>query len=138
LGRVINPNTAGKERTRLTKAVGIALRELAGQEEGSPVARDIAAFISLALVEVSETIEVTVIAWEKRDYWVKADKFRMDWRWAASLSKQMKAALFEEDWGKVADTSIAISMKLFKVKVPKTNNIGKPWRGAWQKLQEQD
>ena len=49
MSRVINPDSAGKERTRLTKALVIAIRELAKQEEPGEAARDLAAFISLAL-----------------------------------------------------------------------------------------
>ena len=74
MSRVINPNAAGKERTRLTKAIVIAIRELAKQSDPSAgsgrdqisEARDMAAFISLALLTIAEGIDVSVAAWEKR------------------------------------------------------------------------
>src|SRR5947207_14918354 len=81
LSRVINPESAGKERPRLTKAIVLAVRELAKQKEVNDEARDLAAFIALALKTIAEGIDVSVVAWEKRDYWVKADKFRMEWMW---------------------------------------------------------
>ena len=50
MSRVINPDSAGKDRTRLTKAIVLAVRELAKQNEVTEEARDLAAFISLAAV----------------------------------------------------------------------------------------
>ncbi|MDP3184343.1 MAG: hypothetical protein Q8M58_03625, partial [Anaerolineales bacterium] len=86
MGRLINPDSAGKERTRLTKAVALAVRELAQQTGPGAESRDLAAFIALALAVIAGTIDVSVTAREKRGYWVKADRFRMDWAWAAHLA----------------------------------------------------
>ena len=92
MSRVINPESAGKDRTRLTKAIVLAIRELAKQSEPTPASRDLAAFISLALSAIADGIDASVAAWEKRDYWVKADKFRMEWMWAGATAAKMKSA----------------------------------------------
>jgi len=134
LSRVINPNAPGKERTRLTKAIVIAIRELAKQTEPGPESRDLAAFIALALEAVAATIDVSVTAWEKRNYWVKADKFRMEWRWAGQLGEQMRAALLADDWGRVAQIAAQVAGKLSKIKVSEKHRMGRPWVGAWDKL----
>jgi hypothetical protein len=136
MSRVINPNAAGKERIRLTKAIVITIRELAKQTEPGDAARDMAAFIALALQTIAEGIDVSVAAWEKRDYWVKADRFRMDWAWAGQLGKKMKTAVLEEDWASVAALSAQIAQKLQKVKVSDKHRMGTPWVGAWDKLNE--
>jgi hypothetical protein len=134
LSRVINPDSAGKERTRLTKAVVLAIRELARQADPGKEAKDLAAFIALALELVSETIDVSVAAWEKRGYWVKADKFRMDWLWAKQLGEKMRKAVLAEDWGTIAQSAAQIAQKLNKVTVPVNNRLGTPWVGAWAEL----
>ncbi|NOY98512.1 MAG: hypothetical protein GXP40_04800 [Chloroflexi bacterium] len=134
MSRVINPNAPGKERTRLTKAIVIAIRELAKQTEPGPESRDLAAFIALALEAVAATIDVSVTAWEKRNYWVKADKFRMEWRWAGQLGEQMRAALLADDWGRVAQIAAQVAGKLSKIKVSEKHRMGRPWVGAWDKL----
>jgi hypothetical protein len=136
LGRVINPNGVGKERTRLTRAIVLALRELYNQQEPNEETRDLAAFIAMALEAVAETIDQTVAPWEKRGYWLKADRFRMEWDWAEIKSRAMKTALQKEDWGMVAVTAGQVTQKLKDVKVPKRHRLGTPWVGAWQKLQE--
>jgi hypothetical protein len=135
MSRVINPDSAGKERTRLTKAIVISIRELAKQTEPGKEARDLAAFIALALQSIAEGIDVSVAAWEKRNYWVKADRFRMEWAWAGRLGNEMKQATLEDDWASVAMLSAQIGQKLHKVKVSEKHRMGRPWIGAWRQLQ---
>jgi hypothetical protein len=135
MSRVINPESAGKERPRLIKAIVLAVRELAKQSQVTQDTKDLAAFISLALESISEGIEVSVIAWEKRDYWVKADKFRMEWMWAGQYAEKMKKAVLANDWGTVAVVSIQIAQKFSKVVVSDNHRLGKPWVGAYKQLQ---
>lgn len=135
MSRVINPESAGKERTRLIKAIVLAVRELAKQSQATQEAKDLAAFISLALKTIYEGIEVSVIAWEKRDYWVKADKFRMEWMWAGQYSEKMKKAVLSDDWGTVAAVSMQIAQKFSKIVVSDNHRLGKPWVGAFKELQ---
>lgn len=136
LSRVINPDSAGKERTRLTKGIVLAIRELAQQTDPGVEARDLAAFIALALSIISGTIDASVAAWEKRDYWVKADKFRMEWAWSGPYSEKMKQALLKDDWGSVAQVAAQTAQKLSKVTVPAGNRLGRPWVGAWEELKK--
>ncbi|HKI53793.1 MAG TPA: hypothetical protein VJ987_06685, partial [Anaerolineales bacterium] len=82
MSRLIKTDTVGKDRTRLSKGIVIAIRELAKQNEVTTESKDLAAFIALALQTIADGIDESVAAWEKRDYWVKADRFRMEWRWA--------------------------------------------------------
>ena len=103
MSRIINPDSVGKERTQLTKGIVLAIRELAKQTDPGPDSRDMAAFIALALAVISEGIDVSVAAWEKRGYWVKADKFRMEWLWAGQYAAKMRAAVLADDWATVAD-----------------------------------
>jgi hypothetical protein len=134
MGRVMNPDSAGKERTQLTKGIVLAIRELAKQSEPGPEFRDLAAFISLALAQISEGIDVSVAAWEKRGYWVKADKFRMEWLWTGQYADKMKTALFAEDWAAVAMVMTQAAQKLVKAQVPTGHRLGRPWVGAWKEL----
>lgn len=134
MGRVINPENAGKTRSQLSKAVVLAIRNLMKETGATTGARDLAAFIVLALLEIDQTIETSVLAWEKRGYWVKADRFRMEWEWAKIYADKIKAALIEDDWGQVAQSIIQISRKLQKVIVSERNRIGRPWEGAWDHL----
>jgi hypothetical protein len=137
LSRIINPDSAGKERARLAKAVVLAIRELAKQEEPGTEARDLAAFIAIALSIIAETIDVSVSAWEKRGYWVKADHFRMDWAWSEQVAAKMKVAVLSDDWNAVAQAATTAGQKLNKITVPPGHRLGRPWVGAWEQLEKQ-
>jgi hypothetical protein len=134
MSRVINPDSAGKERTRLSKAIVLAVRELARQDHPGPASRDLAAFIALALSAIAAGIESSVAAWEKRDYWVKADKFRMEWMWAGQTAEKLKSALQREDWRTVALLAAQIAQKFSKIQVSEHHRLGKPWAGAWDRF----
>ena len=134
MSKIINTESAGKNRNLLVKSVVVALRELLKQTGTGDETRDITAYISLALKSISDTVDESVAAWEKRGYWVKAERFRMDWEWTGFFAKSYKDALLKEDWGTVASLAARTGQKLSTVKVAEKNRIGSPWKGAYQKI----
>ena len=134
MSRIINPDSVGKERTQLTKGIVLAIRELARQNEPGPETRDMAAFIALALAIISEGIDVSVAAWEKRGYWVKADKFRMEWLWAGQYAERMRIAVLAADWAAIALLMTQTAQKLARINVPPGHRLGRPWVGAYKQL----
>ncbi len=137
MSRVINPDSVGKQRTKLTKSIVLALRELARQSDTGKETHDLVAFIAVALQAISEGIDASVAAWEKRDYWVKADKFRMEWAWTAPVAQKMRAALEAEDWASIAMLSAQIGQRLGKIQIADNHRLGKPWQGAYERLKAQ-
>ncbi len=134
LSRVINPEGSGKERNRLVKSIVLAMRELMRQPEPNEKSRDLAAYIALALLEITNTVETSVAAWEKKGYWVKADRFRMDWAWTNRLGNQMREALMQDDWATIALVAAQVGGKFNNIDVPVRHRLGTPWEGAWQHL----
>ena len=134
MSRVINPDSVGKERTRLIKSIVLCIRGMAKMSEVNTEAKDMAAFIALALHSISEGIDVSVTAWEKRNYWVKADKFRMEWVWAGQSAEKMKTAVLHDDWAAIAMLMPQIASKLGNIVVSDNHRLGKPWTGAYALL----
>ena len=134
MSRVINPDSVGKERTRLVKSIVLCIRELAKQVQVTPETKDMASFIALALQSISDGVDVSVAAWEKRDYWVKADKFRMEWLWTGQFAEKMKNAVLADDWATIASLMPQIASKLNKVEVSDNHRLGKPWENAYALL----
>jgi hypothetical protein len=134
LGRLINPESAGKHRKLLLRSVVLALRELTLQESVNDSTRDLAAYVVLSLQAIANTIDVSVEAWEKRGYWLKADKFRLEWAWAEKYGRSIEQALVRNDWETVAITAAQIAQKLNGVSLPRRHRMGTPWEGAWKKL----
>jgi ABC-type anion transport system duplicated permease subunit len=131
---VINPDSVGKERTRLTKSIVLCIRELAKQANVTAETKDQAAYIALALQAIADGIDVSVAAWEKRDYWVKADKFRMEWMWAGQVAAKMKTAVLTDDWATIAMLMPQIAQRFNKIEVSDNHRLGKPWASAYQLL----
>ena len=136
MSRIVNTESAGKERIQMTRAVALAVRELPKQTQPGIEARDLAAFIALALSRISETIDYSVAAWEKRDYWVKADTFRREWAWSGQLAGKMLQAVKSDDWENVAIISAKVAERLNKITVPPGHRLGHPWVGAWDELKK--
>ncbi|HSO11531.1 MAG TPA: hypothetical protein VLT51_04095 [Anaerolineales bacterium] len=137
MSRLIKTDTAGKDRTRLTRSIVLAVRELARQRDVTTEAKDLAAFIVLALQTISDGIDKSVVAWEKRGYWVKADRFRMEWLWTGQTAEKMKNALLQDDWVTIAMLMPQIATKLNKIQITENHRLGKPWVGVYKRMKEE-
>jgi hypothetical protein len=120
----------------LTKSIVVALRELMKQKQVDAHSYDLTAYVALALKMIDLNIEKTVGAWEKRDYWIKADRFRMQWSWVRPASEKIQSALVSGDWAAIAMQAAVVGQKLSTLKVSDNHRLGTPWVGAWKKLQE--
>ncbi len=124
-------------RNRLSRGIVLAIRLL--MEQGAPDddSLDKIAFVVLALNKIAESVDASATAWEKRDYWVKADAFRMEWEWVLDSSDRLKDALLAKNWAQIASELIVVGQKLNKVQISPKNRIGEPWIGAYAALRKQ-
>ena len=136
MGNLINPDGAGKRRDRLVKSVVLAVRELAGHKRVTQETRDLVAYLVLALKQVDATIDETCLAWEKRDYWIKADQFRQQWAWTTPAAKKLEQAVVEDKWQLIPEVVPEVASHLSNVTLPKRNTIGTPWQGAYATMLE--
>jgi hypothetical protein len=134
LGRIIKSGTPGKDRILHEKGIIVAIRELTKQTSLDNNTYDLLAFISFSLIAISETVDESVVAWEKRGYWIKADRYRMEWSWSSRMGNELKQALCKEDWGSVTKIIAQVTQKMSKINVPAKNRLGNPWVGSWERL----
>lgn len=123
-------------RTRLCKSIVLAMRMLMKQSEPDALSRDLAAFIVLALGQVMESVDQSVVAWEKRDYWLKADQFRREWAWAERSHNALSTTVLAEDWSRIVPEIAGLAQPLSKVQVREQHRLGEPWLGAWKVFAE--
>ncbi len=135
MGNLINPDNAGKRRDRYAKATVLAMRELVNKKKVDDEVRDLTAFIVLTLHQIDETIDETCRAWEKRDYWIKADRFRNDWLWTQTAAAKLQQAVLENKWNLMPAVVKDMAKHLQNVTVPK-RDWGTPWTGAYAVLLE--
>jgi hypothetical protein len=105
-------------------------------KDGEPTKRtlDIVAYIALALVGIAQTVDLTTTAWEKRNYWLKADRFRRKWEWAGRLGEEMRPLVIAQDWDAIAQFSAKLYQHVGDVKISEKHRMGQPWLGAWEEL----
>ena len=134
MSRVINPNSPGKLRNQLLKTAGAAAQVILTSSPDLDERKDLAAYLLKNLEGINATVSQTVDAWEKRDYWVKADNFRYEWRWTAAELSRLEQLILSENLELLDEVARAIDENTRKLKIPKKYANQKPWMGAWDTL----
>lgn len=134
MSRVISTDSVRTERTRLKKGIVLAIRELMQQREANDLSRDLVAYILRSLDRITETIDISVEAWEKRDYWLKADQFRREWSWAGTIAERIRPKVFALDYPALIPDLISLGQALSDTTVSEKHRLGEPWIGSWELL----
>ena len=131
MARVVRTQSIGTQRTRLSKSIVLSIREIHKKQKFDQEVKELVAYMIIAMIAVDATVEESVAPWEKRGYWVKADRFRMDWSWAKNYPSKLRKELNDNNWDEIIPVLIKIGMKLNKIEVSEKHRMGKPWIGAW-------
>jgi hypothetical protein len=110
------------------------LREYTGAEKTGTAALDMAAFILGQLKSLLDSVDQTASAWEKRDYWVKADSFRRQWSWIDKPSRSLKDCLARKDVASLDGILQELTRVLPPEKSPPKKPQPLPWAGSWKKM----
>ena len=133
MSRVINPESAGRNRARLMQWIALACAQLM-KERSLDTRADELAFIVAALEEIAAGIDASTAAWEKRDYWLKADQFRRQWEWTGRSAQRLRAAIERTNTSEAVAALAALAPRLAGVALPKRLPKEMPWKGAHEKL----
>lgn len=134
MGRIINTANPGTERNRWRRTVAEALRHLMGKRNLDAEAQDLAALIVFGLRGIEQTIEVTVEAWEKRDYYVKADRFRLDWEWAGHAANKMTQTIKGGRWQELPPQLAELLPYFADIRLTKMTRTADTWTGCYAAL----
>lgn len=134
MGRVINPDSAGKQRNQLMRTCAEMLRLVGQKPEIDDEAKDMLATIIFSLREIDEGIEVSAQAWEKRDYWNKSEELRRRWSWPGSIADQLMALMFDERWGDLPAIMLKMLPYFNDIKITKMTRKADTWQGAHIRL----
>ena len=135
MSRITNVDgTPASQRNRLRRTIAEILRRLGAKKTVDDETKDMIAFVVVALRLINESIEKSCEAWEKRDYFLKADQFRREWRWAAPTADRLEDLILAGDWSLLPTELAGLAARFSDIKV---NTMTKPaslWQGAYQKL----
>ena len=134
MARFIQTQNGTVLRKKYLEYISATIHALADKKEIDDESKDMVSFIILMLAQINQTIEKATSAWEKKDYWVKADQFRMEWKWSNKMEKDLKMALEENNWDDIVNIMIVMANKYANIKPHKKIISAKPWIGAHAQL----
>ncbi len=134
MGRIIRITNPSTQRTQSIRMIAAMLRDYSEAERNGEEALDRAAFIFGQLKNLSDSIDQTALAWEKRDYWVKADAFRRQWAWAEKPYRTLKDCLSRKEVAPIKEILQDLARVLPPEKTPLKKPPILPWSGSWKKL----
>lgn len=137
MGRLITIDSTGTARQRLRRTIAEALRHLMAKPQLDEEARDLAALIVFALREIGEGVERSATVWDKRHYYIKADRLRADWEWADKTAERMAGLIRVGDWVRLPVVLADLVPRFADVTVNKATRSKALWTGAYRRLVEE-
>lgn len=134
MSRVINTDSPGKTRNRCRRTIAELLRRLSRKQEVDAEARDMAAAIVFKLREIEAGVEQTISAWEKRGYWLKAERFLRDWEWVPEAAANVEDVLRNEAWDLLPRVLAELFPRFADIEIKRLTRPGKVWRGKYDEL----
>jgi len=134
MARVINLNAPGKTRNQHMRTLAEMLRRLAAKKEVDDEAKDIAAAMVFILRDIDAGVDVSAQAWERRNYWLKADRFRLDWEWVQGAAADLEDVIHNEAWDLLPRLFIDLFPHFSRITIIKYTRKPDLWSGAYAQL----
>ncbi len=134
MGRVIHTNSPTKQRNQLRRTIVEMLHRLSHKGEIDEEAQDMAATIVFALVEINEGVQGSAAAWEKRGYWMKAERFMRDWEWTREIAANLDDVLRYEAWDLLPELLLQLMPHFHDIKVSKYMRKPTTWENGYARL----
>ena len=135
MSRIIATESVGQQRSRLRRTIAEALRRLATKPALDRESLDLAALIVFSLRRLEEGVEQTATAWEKRDYYLKADRFRREWEWLDDTAHALETALLLGDQARLPEILARLFPKFADITIARYTRSEALWDGCYQRLQ---
>ena len=138
MSRIIATETPGKTRNQLRRTIAEALRHLSQKSRLDEEVKDLSALIVYCLHGIADTVDRTTEAWEKRDYYMKAERFREQWRWLEPMADQLSAVIYKEHWNELPVVLAELMPHFADIKIKQMTRKPTLWRGAYERLMGED
>jgi len=134
MSRVIAVEKVGQERHRLRRTIAEALRHMIRRPAFDEESQDLAALIVFSLRRLEQGVEQTAAAWEKRNYYLKADRFRREWEWVEETAFALETALLLSQWDRVPPILATLIPRFSDITIAKYTCSPDVWQGCYQRL----
>jgi len=126
--------TPTQQRNAIRRAIAEILRHLSTKLAIDAEAKDMLAFIVYGLRTMDQSIDQSATAWEKRDYYIKADQLRREWLWLPGTAQRIEEILRSDDYRTAPIELAGLLARFSDVKVTTFTKSPALWQGAYQKL----
>ncbi len=134
MSRVIHTNSPSKRRNRDRRTIAELLRRLSQKSEIDDDAKNMSATILFALRSIREGVDQTAAAWEKRDYWMKAERFLRQWDWIAEIAANIEDVIRNDAWDLMPELLVDLFPHFADIQVKSMTRKPSEWDGAYQRL----
>jgi hypothetical protein len=134
MSRVINTDSAGKKRNQNMRTGAELLRHLSQKTAIDAEVKDMVAHLIFCLREIDEGIDSSAQAWEKRDYWMKAEEFRQRWHWTGDLADDLQSMVFADEWHRLPEMMVRLLPRFSDIKINKLMRKSALWSGSYDRL----
>jgi hypothetical protein len=136
LSRIIATESVGQQRHKLRRTIAEALRRLATKPAFDQESLDLSALIVFSLRRLEQGVDQTATAWEKRDYYLKADRFRREWEWLDQAAYTLETALLLGPQDQVPEILATLFPRFSDITVSRYTRSPALWEGCFQRLQK--
>jgi hypothetical protein len=141
MSRIISTERPGKTRNQHRRTVAEALRRLSQKPQLDDEAKDLTALIVFCLLDIANTVDQTIDAWERRDYYLKAERFREKWRWLEPITDELSAIVGgngEGRWEQLPGILARLMSHFADIRVKQMTRKPTLWQGAYDKFRQED
>ncbi len=126
--------TPNQQRNSLRRAIAEILRRMSTKQNVDIEVKDMVAFIVFSLREIAASVDKSAAAWDKRDYYLKADAFRREWAWVEPTADRLQAVMREERWADLALELAQLAPQFADVRVTQLTRPATLWQGCYQRM----
>ena len=134
MSRVINIDNPSKRRNANQRTIAEILRRLSQKSTLDEDAKDMASLIVFCLRDISVGVEQTVTAWEKRDYWMKAERFLREWEWTGEMALNLEDVIRNEAWDLLPELLADLFPRYSDIQIKTMTRKPDVWKGAYREL----
>ncbi|RMF32330.1 MAG: hypothetical protein D6759_08610 [Chloroflexi bacterium] len=134
MGRIIHTQSPAQIRNYHRRTIAELLRHLSQKPQVDEETKDMAALLVYSLREIGQVNERAAQAWERRDYWLKADRFRREWAWVGQMAEDLEDVLRHQAWDLLPRLLMDLLPRFADIKVTRLTRSPELWRGAYERL----
>lgn len=134
MSRVINTNSPTKIRNHNRRTIAELLQRLGRKQEIDNESKDMAATIVYALRNIYDTADTAAQAWEKKGYWMKAERFLRQWEWTKEAAANIEDVVREDAWDLLPQLLMDLFPYFTDVEVKSLTRKEDTWQGEYQRL----